>query len=202
MTTSKFTQQNTDALHYLRGFLNSYTRLIEDQLGAVQTDMSNAMAEIMQAIMAISSTTDEKAKSANVIFTKKGANGKQTMVREVEDRKIPSEVGASTSCSIGVKRMTDAVHSVDRLDAAIKDLLLSIVGEMSVEDLVSQRFQHLSTALAVLRDTVNNSGATNPSAGSLDEFSATSKLALQKVFASYTMEEEKVCFEKFFGKPA
>jgi len=202
MTASKKVEPNTDALNFLRGFLHSYTKLIEDQLGAVQADMSTAMGEIMQAIMAISSTAEEKAKSANVIFTKKGSDGKQAMVREVEERKIPTELGAGNSCSLGVKRMTDAVHSVDRLDAAIKDLLLSIVGEMSVEDVVSQRFQHLNTALSVLRDTVCNSGATNTSSSTQGEFASTSKAALDKVLASYTMEEEKVCFEKYFGKPA
>lgn len=175
-------------------FLNSlhcFVLLLKEQIADVKSDISTALSKAMAAIMEINAIIERKKSHASTILVqdnKKSGGGKfvPMQLRQEEGG------GAGTTFSKPVAMLAD-------LDKEVSGIVMAAVGELSVEDVVAQRLEHIADALAAeekLIEIVVTDMGRRLRPESVQQLTQT---LLGQLWAQYTMESEKHCFETVFG---
>lgn len=208
------------AARELLAFLSSYTQLMEQQLNDIRKHMADTVNDVMISIDEISKKHGEKTQKANVILVK---DSKDSGAANKEEGNYPfQEAKADEIESAEVDRLKEELskgagnfsenvrevggklkhhmNSLKNLDGRMQDLLMTMMGALSADDVVGQRLAHVNSALSILRDGLGEIVGDLENKFRLSEIQRINADLEQKVFDSYTMEDEKIVFKKIYKK--
>ena len=187
-----------DVAAELIGFLSQYSTLLDQQILTVRNTLLATVEQAMSGVMALNEAADHKLKKADEVLVKDQAAGFVSKSAKDLDATFKDP-------SAKVKNINETLSShmagLGNLDENVRSFLFAIMGGLSIDDVVRQRLEHVSTALVALQAGIQKvitrykSGETVTDAF-LGEIQ-TEMLGL--MFKAYTMEDEKVIFKKIFG---
>ena len=208
-------------------FIRSYTEVLGHNLQAIQATMRETAEGVMQGINEISNKTAEKKQAAHQVlvntYTNPDAETKASMdsVQDEVNRVLelaaagaydaaatpatasPPEAPAADdelrntlrrSAGFFSKRM----EALETLDGDLLGLLLQMMGQLSRDDVVAQRIEHVQLSLDALQTTlahVLTDFETRCRGGEVDRLVAELK---SFTLRSYTTEDEKELFYQVF----
>lgn len=198
----------------LMSLLTQYTQMLELQLDAVRKHMDTTTGELMEGIREINESHGLNKSKAEAVLVKNSSEmnkEKKDTFTEVSSKDIEKAEHVQLKKEIaqgagGISQnMKDAggqfkshMSSMKQLDAKLQNLLMTMMGTLSTDDVVGQRLEHISSAIKIL-----NKGLVGLVSGFDDKFKLeyikkmTGSLET-KVYKSYTMEVEKKIFSKVF----
>ncbi len=208
------------ATRNLVAFIRAYTDVLEKQLQAVRDTMRETTEGVMDGIQRISDRTAEKKKEANTVlvstYTNPSEDAKKTMdsvqdaVAAVFDAaqgtKPASVTAAPTDDDLKAKLRRHAgffskhMEALETLDEDVQGMLLTMMGMLSRDDVISQRVDHVVQSLQAMQMSL---------AYVLVDFEARCRQAdVDKVvkdlksftLRTYTTEEERQAFVSVFGE--
>jgi hypothetical protein len=199
-------------------FIRSYTDLMDKHLCAIRDTMRETVDGVMQGIQKISDATSEKKKQANEVllstYTNPSDEAKQTMdsvqdevnriLEYARDGTLPEAVPASAVPAVGgesdelrnkLRRsaglFSKHMEALETLDDELQQMLLSMMGVLSRDDIISQRIQHIVEALQALQMSLSYilvDFETRCTQTDVDRFIRDLRHYMMR---SYTTEEEK-----------
>lgn len=204
-------------------FVARFTTLLEQQVADIRTSMENTVSDIMRTVDQISTMTGEKKTEAEQMIEQTYINPSEDTSRLVSsiqsavDSLVESELAANQTgvpanqisqaeaevlLRNRLKRLkvhfAPAMEGLEHLDGEIKNLLLSIMGSLSADDVIAQRTEHVVNSMHGLQVMLSYL---------LIDFSRRAEkesvLAFEHdlqlfVWEQYTMEEEKRRFLESF----
>lgn len=198
------------AAKILVDFIRDFTFLAEQQLLAIRGLMESTVEEIMTSVNNISSTADDHISQASKVMLKDDQTDK---FREVSTEEVDQKE-AQLSSSRDEKRIalenqlrrsggifSKKMEALSTMDENVQDVLIKVVGAVSMDDVMGQRLSHVIHSIYLLRTglarVVKNKGEFNTQK-SVKQFRNE---LLTEVYRSYTAEEEKKIFHDIFGQP-
>lgn len=216
-------QERRMASRELLSFISQYSQLLEVQLAGVRESMEDIVKNVMDNIDKINQMNSMQKKKADAILVKnqeeKGANeagqklnGDKDPFREAplasveqeEDEKLDKEKLEQDreKLSDNVKEaggvLKHYMTSLDNLDSKMQDLLITMVGALSADDVVGQRLEHISSAIHTLNHGLSEVIGDFDNKFKLNIINHINKELQKKVYNSYTMEAEKSVFKKVY----
>lgn len=204
-------EDRNDAAKLLVKFIADYTNLLQCQIGSIKTEMATVVNEVMESVNKLNSAQIEKTKMAESILLKdekqqkvgfKEVSAKQKSVDESEKLKH-AKIDINKIITTNVKKagtqLKEYMRSLENLDAKMQDLILTMVGAMSADDVVGQRLDHVGFALQILGGElakVVQDFEKNFTPSGIEKFGQQIN---NEVFARYTMPEERESFIRVQG---
>lgn len=212
-------QQDKNASRALIAFVRSFTDLQEKHLKGIHQTMRETVEGVMQGIHDISEKTATNKKKANEVlvttYTNPDDAAKQAM-NDVQDE-VDKVLNAATASMDGtdagdapamdelagkVRRTAGTfskhMEALETLDGEVAELLLAMMGQLSRDDVISQRIEHVMMALQAMQTSLTyllTDYETRSKDGEVERFVADLK---SYSFRTYTMEEEKTAFYEVF----
>jgi hypothetical protein len=186
-------QHSTDVQGVVKllDFTEAFTQLLGNQLRAVSGEITDTVTTAMASVFAIGSVSETKKKHADTMLVK-GSGTDNFVKASIQE----AEKGRSAGNSLGTA--TDALAA---MDDELNSRILQMMGDLSIEDVVGQRLEHVITSFTDLMTFTNEVVehlSSNEDTSVLDQ---SIQEFLAKIYASYTMESEKRCFRTVFGAP-
>jgi hypothetical protein len=197
-------------------FVRNYTDLLEHHLRDIHGVMRETVDGVMAGIQEISNKTAEGKRKANEVLTttytnpdaeaKKAIDAAQDAVDQVMEQAMAE--GAKTTAqeqedlkaklrrSSGV--FSKHMESLERLDDDLSGLLLSMMGALSRDDVISQRIEHVMMGLNAMQASLTyilTDFETRCKEGEVDRYIRDLKAFTLR---TYTTEDEKRTFFKVF----
>lgn len=198
-------------------FVRNYTDLLEHNLRDIHAVMREAVDGVMAGIQEISNKTAEGKRKANEVLTntytnpdaeaKKVIDAAQDAVDQVMEQAMSGGVAKTTaqeqeelkdklrrSSGIFSKHM----ESLEKLDGELSGLLLSMMGALSRDDVISQRIEHVMMSLNAMQASLTyilTDFDTRCKEGEVDRYIRDLKAFTLR---TYTTEEEKRKFYEVF----
>lgn len=169
-----------DSSTYLVGFLQSYTKLMEEQLLNVRETMLATVEEVMRGAEKISSATEDKKQHAENALESTFLNPDVETEALIGDlQKVVSDVFEETSQKLeqGMKletptslepellvqnrikrlqaRFQNEMQSLPQLDSEVSGLIFGIMGALSSEDVIAQKLDHIVMSMKALQTGLN-----------------------------------------------
>ncbi len=198
-------------------FVRNYTDLLEHNLRDIHQVMREAVDGVMAGIQEISNKTAEGKRKANEVltttYTNPDAEAKQVIdaaqdaVDQVMEQAL-SGGGAKTSAqeqeelkaklrrSSGI--FSKHMESLEKLDDDLSGLLLSMMGALSRDDVISQRIEHVMMGLNAMQASLTyilTDFETRCKEGEVDRYIRDLKAFTLR---TYTTEDEKRQFYQVF----
>lgn len=211
----------------LLDFMQSFSELCEKQLSSIHGSLAEVVADIMNSVTLISNSSEswrQKAdsilvrmenlsKSADTNFQQDvtqfiGASGKEVEAKEKKVIAVKDQLSPEGRQEILANQLRRAggmfskqMEAVSGLENDVKSVLVSIMGALSMDDVIAARLDHLVIALnafnlGLSKILENYESSMSPIV--IQEFRG---VVLTQVYRSYTTEEEKEVFHKVFGVP-
>lgn len=205
----------------LISFLSSYTGLIEHQLSCVKETLDAAIGGVVEGVNKISEATRDNRQKMEAILEEAyvhpdgetlasiySIQDLATSIFEKAERGegTVSDVGneVSLECSDSSIELLSSKFGrkfaafIGGLDENIKENLFKITGHLSADDIMAQRIEHITMKLNALQSSINYLLLDYEARGSEDEINRL--IVGLKTYAKnlYTMEEEKLEFDRFF----
>lgn len=211
------TDQN--ATRALITFVRSYTDLLEHQLRDIHGVMRETVDGVMAGIQEISNKTAEGKRKANEVLTttytnpdadaKKVIDEAQDAVDQVMAQALTGaapQAGPSPSAQEELKdklRRSSGIfskhmESLGRLDDDLSGLLLSMMGALSRDDVITQRIEHVMMALNAMQASLTyilTDFDTRCRQGEVERYIKDLKAFTLR---TYTTEDEKRQFYEIF----
>ncbi|SME87713.1 hypothetical protein [Pseudobacteriovorax antillogorgiicola] len=192
-------------------FIRDFTFLSEQQLMAIRKLMESTVQDIMSSVNHISSTADDKIEKASRVLVKddqsddfmnasmEEADTKATKTSEsaYEQRRIALENKLRRSGGVFSKHM----EALSTMDTDVQDLLVKVVGSVSMDDVMAQRLSHVTQSIHLLRAGLSKVVNDHRVFSTQSSVKQLRNEILTEVYRSYTAEEEKQIFHKIFGQP-
>lgn len=201
-------------------FLGSYSLLLEAQLTEIRNTVSNTLAKIMSHLCEAGERSEKGKRDAEAIFDDTYLNPDEKMqesigavqdkVDDVINEALSGGSGSEDDGSFG-KELQDAIGSVsatfqqlagklDNVDTELQNRATEIMGELSSDDVVAQRLDHVIFALNAMSSNLGqlllDFNSKKP-----EDYSRFASSLCDYTFQQYTMEEEKEVFGRFFNPP-
>jgi hypothetical protein len=184
-------------------FLSSYSKLLSAHLTDLHKEMETAVLDVMNQVDSISKSSESHTKQANQVLTSENGESKQVDAREkireellkVDGKKVQDQM--SEALVAAGNRLKVEMELLGHIDENIKDSIFKIMGFMSNDDVVRQRLEHIGHALEAMQASISelySQGAEFTTENVL----ASNKRLSEKVLKSFTMEEERIQFNKIF----
>lgn len=203
----------------LLAFISDYTALLLNQIEAIKKGMAVIVDEVMDNVEKISSAKSAKTRMAESILLNDQDKKEQASsynFREVSAKsrfeaenahllkdltQNSSEQKHTTNQPIkqAHHRLKDYMKHLDELDTTMQKLVFTMVGALSADDVVGQRIDHVAGALGILKDSLKQiveGFEANFSEKMIEDFSDDIN---NKIYACYTMQEEREAFVKIHG---
>jgi hypothetical protein len=212
-----------NASRALIAFIRSFTDLQEKHLDGILGTMREAVEAVMGGIQEISSrTAHSKAKANEVLvstYTNPDAEAKASMddVQAEVDRVMAQAgganapaVAATAPANGGDSEVTRAalrrsagifskhMEALETLDGQLQDQLIHMMGQLSRDDVISQRIQHIMMAMQALQASLSyllTDFENRCRPADVEKFITELK---SYTFRSYTMDEERQAFYEAF----
>lgn len=210
-----------NASRALISFVRSFTDLQEKHLKGIHQAMRDTVDGVMQGIQQISDQTSQNKKKANEVLVSTYTNPDEDAKRAMDDvqdevERVMAEAkaasvapaGKSTSAtptdelSLKVRRsagfFSKHMEALETLDGSLQEMLLSMMGQLSRDDIISQRIEHILMSLQGLQTSLTyilTDYENRCRDGEVEKFIEDLKAYTLR---SYTMEEEKKAFYEVF----
>jgi hypothetical protein len=194
--------QNRDdqekAIQDLILFVGEFVRLIDQQVSDVRTTMLKTVDQMMASVMQINEAADRKLKMAGEILVKDVDQSKfvSKRAKDLDERLIdPAE-----RVKVINEQISSHMTQLSNLDDSVRMVLFSIMGALSMDDVVRQRIEHVTTAAHAVDKSIKSVMQEYLQSGLKEDRvkPLINKMALD-LFKSYTMEEEKAVFKAVLG---
>lgn len=198
MVHAETNREKDEAVRELLLFVGDFSRLIDRQVSDTRAIMVKTVDEMMASVNQINSAADFKLKKADELLVKdKGANAFESKsVRDVDTR--------HTETAQRIKAINETISThmsgLGHLDDSVRSVLFSIMGALSVDDVVRQRLEHVTASAHAMDDGIKLI-VQEFAKGTLSVATANTvknQLA-QKMYKSFTMEGEKAVFKRVLG---
>jgi phage-related protein len=191
--------EKTQASAEMMRFIADFSKLLDQHIAMVRKILLGTVDQAMAGVMAINSATDFKMKKADEVLVQDKASAFVSKSAKDIDQsfKNPAEKVKHVHESL-----SNHMQSLSNLDDSVKNFVFSIMGNLSIDDVIRQRLEHVSTSLVALREGVQQI-LNEYSTGSRVNESNIEKVQMEmmkRVFSCFTMEEEKQIFNKVFGQ--
>ncbi len=194
-------------------FVRNYTDLLEHNLRDIHLVMREAVDGVMAGIQEISNKTAEGKRKANEVLTttytnpdaeaKKVMDSVQDAVDQVMDQAISGDAKSTAQEQEDLKAklrrssgiFSKHMESLETLDGELSGLLLSMMGALSRDDVISQRIEHVMMGLNAMQASLTyilTDFETRCKEGEVERYIRDLKAFTLR---TYTTEEEK---QKFF----
>jgi hypothetical protein len=187
-----------DVAAELIGFLSQYSSLLDQQIVAVRDSLLSTVEQTMTGVMSLSAAADQKLQKAvevlvrdqKSVFVAKSAKDLDASLHNPPDK---------------IKDINEALSAhmagLSHLDDNVRSFLFAIMGSLSIDDVVRQRLEHVSAALAALQTGMQqiinrHQSGEKVTDAFLDGIQSDLLRSMQKV---YTMEDEKIIYRQVFG---
>lgn len=209
------------AVRELITFIAQYSTLLERQLESVRANMAETVEEVMTQIQSVSKARDDKTKMAETVLIKKSrsseanqnitqeeadnfvaASAKQLEELEKPQLKLELAKGQghlTENIKEAGSKMRTYMGSLKNLDSRLESLLLIMMGALSADDVVGQRLEHVDMAIVNLKDELAKVIKHFDEQFETTMLRQVTKTLEQKLYKSYTMEDEKKVFRDVFG---
>jgi len=211
-----------NATRNLVTFMRAYTDLLEKSLVNIQGSMRDTVEGVMKGINDISNKTAAKKREANEVLVTTYTNPDADAVKAMDSAQdevnqimnmaaagapavppapqftaVDGNAGGDTlrrSSGLFSKHM----EAMETLDGDLQGMLMTMMGALSQDDVISQKIEHVTAALNALQTSLTYlltdfSGRCNEEG--VERFAKDLKAV---VFRSYTMEDEKKIFYSVF----
>lgn len=201
-------------LESLIAFLGSYSLLLEQHLVGVRVLMSGAVEQVMAGISQISELTEAARKSVeaeleSVYLNPDGET--QALLQSVQDAAAQVIAGgaAASVVAAGTKmpnnnqtsgRFGKKIDSLQTLDDKVSELLLTIIGSVSADDVIAQRIEHICNSLNAMQIGLANMLLDFENKLNISEISKFKTDLKRYTRLQYTMEEEHQEFLSVFAE--
>lgn len=179
-------------------FICDFARLMDQQLIESRRIMEKTVEQMMASVSAINDAADFKLKKADEVLVKGSDQG--TFVS-----KSAKELGSQFSNPSGrVKAINEHISSymatLSNLDDNVRSLLFSIMGALSMDDVIRQRLEHVTTSISAMETGITRvvKEFAAVKLGDAEAHKINSEMA-DKMYRSFTMEDEKAVFKKILG---
>lgn len=191
-------QQKEEAIRELLQFVSDFSRLIDKQVSDARGVMLKTVDQMMASVNEISEATDFKLRKADEMLVKESSDKDfvSKSAKEVDARLVDP---AARVKAINQK-ISEHMSTLGHLDDSVRGVLFSIMGAMSMDDVVRQRLEHVTSA-ALSVETAVRAILEEFSKGTLTPQLATNvkNTLAQKMYKSFTMEDEKAVFKGILG---
>lgn len=220
MNQSHFKDQDTVKLFV--EFIAQYVAMIEGQVAGIKQEMAQIVDEVMDSVSGISNAQDQKKKMAESILMKFQDVNQTAQEDQAVAKDQFQEVSAATQSkkeqamvstqdeSMKRKITSNIRHaggqlkahmkSLESLDSEMKNLIFTMVGAMSADDVVGQRLDHVSHGLKLLRDGLIKAIENFDETFQPLPIQELGKEINSKLYKSYTMGDERKAFISVHGK--
>ena len=187
-------------------FLQEYSSLLAAHISSIRAVMGETTEKVMDSILKISKATEQKKELAGTVLVKRiegdiVANSIQGDDATFKNAKVDlSEADFSNKTT--VDRLKGHMQGLDSLDASMQEVLFKMVGTLSVDDVVGQRLDHVSSGLTSLQNAL---GQILDKEGHLLGVQDMTELLAEVLVGtrkSYTMPEEHAVLDDVFGRVA
>ncbi|MBP9708222.1 MAG: hypothetical protein KBD78_11295, partial [Oligoflexales bacterium] len=128
-------------------FIQCFSILMRKQMQAVKDGISDALSKAMMGIMEINSVADKKKQHANAILVRKKGETNSFEVKDVE--KVAQEEGMQKGDLKGhTELLNRPAEILAKMDADISNFVMTMMGELSIEDVIGQQLDHVIAAIA------------------------------------------------------
>lgn len=189
----------------LISFLSQYSGMMVEHLNQVREIMAQTTEQVMNGVSDISDTRERKKKMAETILVKKSiGSSSQDKIQGSDDTFqaiVSKDDGGSTDAVPVAQQLKQHIKSFESVDDRIEEILFTMIGSLSADDVVGQRMEHINKALKDLSNElsaiIGTQTALNFKTNEIDAFKDRIFNTMKK---SYTMEEEHKVMEKVFSK--
>jgi len=191
---------------FLLHFIGRFHLVLSRWMEIINRQISETLEVAMADIMKLSELVAERVKHARTIVV-----GNQTGSGVKFQNKVLDESHAgSTTNESSILKQSQAVLA--DLDQKVNEQVMAMMGELSIEDVVSQRLKNVEASLRDIEELMGSlsgvkaqtSSAPTPKATGVPTNSAGLKPlldgALRRMYGRYKMDPEKMCFIKVFGR--
>jgi hypothetical protein len=182
----------------LMEFLAQFSGLLNQHITTVRGALLETVDQAMSGVMALNAAADHKIKKADEVLVKDDAKFVSKSARDVD--------GTFSDPSAKIKNINETLSShmagLGNLDESVRGFLFAIMGGLSIDDVVRQRLEHVSTGLVALQKGVGEI-ITKYNAGEKITDTMISQIQhemMEKMYKCFTMEDEKKIFDDVFGK--
>ena len=190
--------ERDQAIKELFQLIGDYSRLIDRQVQDARSILENTVEKMMSSVQEISNAADFKFMKAEEVLVKSDSS-------EEFVSKSAKEVSQGFKSSANVvtinAKISAQMAALTDLDQSVQKVLVSIMGALSVDDVVRQRLEHVTTSTHAL-DAGIRTLLEEYKRGTLDKDFAVKvcNSMAQQMYKSYTMEEEKAVFRGVLGE--
>jgi hypothetical protein len=219
---------NYDPGEEIVAFLTQYTQLLEIHLASVRKTMADTVVSLMEKVEDINRKAEEKKKLAGGVLVKRQEGGvaesivkreiqgdddafKNTSVKVVEEqekelnqaislessreyaRKILTRAGSEAG-----NRLREHMAEFGVLGENIGDILMSILGNLSADDVVGQRLTHVGHAIKMLNQKLDELFENVDNLSTAEVLDIKQNL-LELMYKNFTMEEERAVYQSIVG---
>lgn len=207
-----------NASRALISFIRAFTDLQEKHLQGIHETMRETVDGVMDGIRQISDTTEESKKKATEVLVTTYTNPDEEQRKAMDDvqgdvdrllesmeaGEAPAAAGAPVGEAIADKLRRNAgffskhMEALGTMDEKLQGLLLAMMGQLSRDDVISQRIAHVMMALQALQTSLTyvlTDFETRCKDGEVDKFIGDLK---SYALRTYTMEEEKKLYFSIF----
>ena len=153
MSTANSLEQNEQqkAAAELLLFMSDFSKLVDLHVGTVRKILLDTVDATMATVMDINAATDFKLMKAEEVLVKNQDSSYASKKAKEVDTNF-----ADPTAKVSYVSHTLSTHmsGLTSLDQSVRACLFSIMGSLSVDDIVRQRLEHLSTAMLALQEGV------------------------------------------------
>ncbi|MCX6124721.1 MAG: hypothetical protein NTV34_08230 [Proteobacteria bacterium] len=190
--------ERDQAIKELFQFIGDYSRLIDRQVQDARSILENTVENMMSSVQEISNAADFKFMKAEEVLVKSDSS-REFISKSAKELSRTSKSSANVT-TINAKISAQMAALTD-LDQSVQKVLVSIMGALSVDDVVRQRLEHVTTSTHALDNGIRTL-LEEYKRGALDQDFAVKvcNSMAQQMYKSYTMEEEKTVFKGVLGE--
>lgn len=197
-------------------FVRNYSDMLEHNLREIHLVMREAGDGVMAGIQEISNKTAEGKRKANEVLTntytnpdaeaKKVMDAAQDAVDQIMEQATQGSAKSATQDQEDLKAklrrssgiFSKHMESLETLDGELSGLLLSMMGALSCDDVISQRIEHVMMGLNAMQASLTyilTDFETRCKQGEVDRYIKDLK---SFTLRTYTTEEERRTFFEVF----
>ena len=179
-------------------FVRDFARLMDQQLLDTRKIMEKTVEQMMTSVSAINEAADLQLKKADEVLVKD--KDKQTFVSKSAKEIDSNFAHPAARVKVLNEHISGHMATLGNLDDSVRSVLFSIMGALSMDDVIRQRLEHVTTSINAMEKGVGRV-LVDFSAGQLSDTDATliNNEMADKMFRSFTMEEEKTVFRAVLG---
>lgn len=182
----------------LLAFVGDFARLMDQQIADARGIMLKTVDQMMESVTAINAAADHKLRMADEVLVKE-ASGREFVSKSAKeiDPKFADPAGRVKAIN---EQISSHMASLTNLDESVRSVLFSIMGALSMDDVIRQRLEHVTTSTHAMQTGVTQI-IKEFSMGTLSEsvVEDVKSTMANVMYKSFTMEDEKSVFKAILG---